>query len=422
VSTTTATQTTARPKRRRLQFSLRTMLALTTLVCFWLGCNAWQHEREKAVVAHLESLDREPEAIWSAPAWWRSLFPDSSAGIFDRVQQLTIDADGLSRDNYAGMQFEKLTSLTHLTLVNDDLAGGTNQVIPGISENCEISLALNYSIPWLSEPLEKYQRQPSSKNAKTLRRAIRQCQRDKFVILTEPRELFTFGHTFSVESDECALAQVLEFSDMNLAAVAAETLWKVHSLRHACDVVKFVRQCDPKRRQCHKYFDQVEADLRPDRILAEITTGDRHWGEWLASLSPDAKLTATLIRTVDEGRGTEGTIYALGKANDPQVVATLLKALSDPKLSDDITVRALLPYFDDTLEDQLIAGLADGHCSFVDNAAKVLAQTGSPRCLPALRELNDEWKLLPETLLYRRNVVAAAIARIEARVKKATQQ
>jgi HEAT repeat protein len=423
MSTTTTTSASACPKRRWFQFSLRTMLILTTVVCVWLGYNVRQHHAEQAVIAQVQLLNPQAEAIWMPPLWWQEIFGHKSAGFLDRVQILMLHGEQLSISKLAELPLQKLTSLENLTLFNTEIwdedadAWRATFNRPLQVDLFEVDLFFNNPI---SQTAATYTTQPTPANAAMLRRAMLATGRNGIKSFTMPDEL-NFGCIRFADADEDCLLGLLADSNEEIATLAARTLWRKHCRIYARKVIEYITALQPKNNRAQQVKSNILADLRPESILKEIQTGAIEWGSWLAALRPHSTLTQPLIRAVTDGRATVDTVYALGQSQDPQVVPTLVKVLGDQKLSiNNVLVRALVPYASASLETQLIAGLKNGDAWYVCNAAEILGDTGTPRSLPDLNRFGLDPKFASAPINVH-NVVTQAIAAIESRARDAAE-
>ena len=159
--------TAPKPKRRRFQYSLRTLLVVVTLCaipCSWLGVKIRQAKREREAAAALEKLGAM--LYWtgpSGPKWLRSMLGDD---LFTRVESANFfgadatDADlanlktlnqlhELSFDNTritdAGLEyFEDLTQLQELSLTNSQITDAGLEHLRGLKQLQR--LCLDYDI------------------------------------------------------------------------------------------------------------------------------------------------------------------------------------------------------------------------------------------------------------------------------------
>ena len=104
--------TTAKPKLRWFQFSLRTLLVIVTLcavLCSWLAVRMQQAKRERKAAAAIE--DACGQVGWSepsGPAWLRTLLGDD---LFHHVDSVELDImpappDDVSKPNEFDARFE----------------------------------------------------------------------------------------------------------------------------------------------------------------------------------------------------------------------------------------------------------------------------------------------------------------------------
>lgn len=136
--------TTPRPERRRLQFSLRTLLIFVTLVCItmsWLGVKLARVMRQREAVAAIEArggyvtYDYEVDALpaeWTAPTWLRGLFDD--VYVSHVILSGNCDNDDISR-------LAKLTSLETLDFDHSQLTDAGLAHLSGLADLQVLSLA-----------------------------------------------------------------------------------------------------------------------------------------------------------------------------------------------------------------------------------------------------------------------------------------
>lgn len=132
----------ARPRRRWLRYSLRALLALTTLMCLALGWFVNKCERQRRAVAAIEELggsvefeerEGEPGAL---EAWLRERLPRS---YFDDVDAVTLSDDQLTDSDLACV--EDLSSLHELAMFSPQITDAGLQHIAGLTALQELDLS-----------------------------------------------------------------------------------------------------------------------------------------------------------------------------------------------------------------------------------------------------------------------------------------
>src|SRR5262249_22061749 len=141
---------------------------------------------------------------------------------------------------------------------------------------------------------------------------------------------------------------------------AARALWQGHSRRYAAEVLKYLAGPPPGGEAYQAFQREVEASLRPDRILRELRKGDYEWGAWLAFLRPKEDFVPVLLAGLkDHPKSLPGTVLALGNSGDPRALKPLLKLLRSKDYRTAGDAAQALGYLGDVkAEPALIEALA----------------------------------------------------------------
>src|SRR5262249_53738872 len=132
------------------------------------------------------------------------------------------------------------------------------------------------------------------------------------------------------DRDEQRYAELLAKGEPSERLTAARALWRGHSRRNAADVLKYVDGPPPGGEAYRALQREVDAAVRPEAILRELTDGDYLWGTWLASLRPHRDLVPALLAGLAANKEYRAeTILALGNSGDARAFKPLLKLLDD---------------------------------------------------------------------------------------------
>ena len=125
---------------------------------------------------------------------------------------------------------------------------------------------------------------------------------------------------------------------------AARVLWRGHSRRHAREVLAYLAAQKDGDRSLAEVRKEVEADLRPEAIRAEIEKGDYRWGSWLAFLRPNKECVPALLEGLKgKPEWLAETTLALGGPRDPRALEALLALLKKGEYrSGGFTAQALV--------------------------------------------------------------------------------
>ena len=116
-----------RPRRRWLQYSLRSLFALMTLVACGLGYLAYPYRQECEVANQILKLDPHAEITWESPEWVRQRGLPNWMSIFDRIVAVRLRPDGghvIEDDAIESLELSRLHSLHYFDaysyLVSDE--------------------------------------------------------------------------------------------------------------------------------------------------------------------------------------------------------------------------------------------------------------------------------------------------------------
>jgi hypothetical protein len=396
-----------RPKRRWFQYRLRTLFVLMTLVCVWLSYNAWRFQQEKAIVAGIIARDPQAVIVWAGPSWLQWLSEASVPTIFRRVHAITLKADIEIPAGLSELQLQKLSTLKALTLnIGTSLNGKANtlkQLLPETEVLYEWTVVGVWDqriIDYLKNPTDavpaeicgmmgppwRFVYPPFSTNPDELRSSLSRSLTDPNVMVFEHR------NTWSVLDDEEEnLAGLLDCRHVDLRIVAARHLWGRHSRRHASEVMAFAAKLAANSDMARELKSVIEADLAPERILAELSKpvgDDTAWWAWLAAMRPHPSLVPILVQLVEKEDPLAEASYALRRARDAGGLALWLKVLAEceDKRVGCIAAYAIHAIGDPAAELQLIKALDRKDSLTRSSVCDALAKVGTTRCLPALRE------------------------------------
>src|SRR5262249_45080856 len=142
-----------------------------------------------------------------------------------------------------------------------------------------------------------------------------------------PDEL-NFSCALGLDAREEAYAKTLYKGDPADRLTAACALWQGHSRRYAAEVLKYLAGPPPGGEAYRAFQREVEASLRPDRILRELRKGDYEWGAWLAFLRPNEDFVPVLLAGLKHRpKSLPETMLALGNSGDTRALKPLLELL-----------------------------------------------------------------------------------------------
>ncbi len=227
-------------------------------------------------------------------------------------------------------------------------------------------------------------------------------ERPKFSrVYLNPPEL-QFGCVSSSDPEEGKLAKLLADGEPHRQLAAAKTLWEGHSRRQAANVIKYLAGPPPGGDGYRKLQREIDAALKPQAILRELTEGDYLWGTWLAFLRPHEDAVPTLLAGLKDepprdlltkGKGKSKffheTMLALGNSGDARALEPLLGLLKSENswIAGD-AANALGYLGDASVEPKLIEALAGENTWRQLQASMALAKFGSRKALEKLA--NDE--------------------------------
>jgi hypothetical protein len=388
-----------RPKRSWLQYRLRTLFVLTMLVAVWLSYNTCRFQREKSIVDAIKARDPKAVVVWSGPAWLRWLGQDSTPSIFHRVEKVAIQVEIKSRKELLDLRLHHLLALKELELAIDRQEDASPdravfELFPGIR------LTLTEAGASLSEMIEGYLKNPTNAAADRLHKELHGPNSfrtfDGAFKFSIPDE-FVHGDALGLDGEEEALADLLTCRHEVLRVDAATGLWVGHSLRHAREALKAIEKPSVGAVSMRQSIALIDAELKPERILAELQKpvgDDTRWWAWLAALRPNPVLFSDLARLAKQEPPLVEAVYALGQSKDPRALSTLLEvwcasADKDSRYSDvcRIAARAIVAMEDPATESRLIELLGRKDCPAKPLACGILGVIGTARSLPELRRL-----------------------------------
>ena len=202
---------------------------------------------------------------------------------------------------------------------------------------------------------------------------------------TIPPEL-QFSCVVMVDDFEEAWADLLRSGTTDVAAVAAQVLWKMHSVRYAKEVLSKVQEDHGTSQDWAPIHALVTRDCAPKAILDEVDKGDGRWGLWLASLAPHADLVPTLLK-IHERKPTPYSSYALGASRDPRALEPLLAQLETRDyVMAGYAAQALGLLGMPEAEPHLVEALVDLNAWPLAHACMALGQIGTPQAIPHLEK------------------------------------
>ncbi len=218
-----------------------------------------------------------------------------------------------------------------------------------------------------------------------------------------PPEL-QFGCFGASDPEEQKLAKLLADGEPHRQLAAAKTLWEGHSRRQAANVIKYLAGPPPGGDGYRKLQREIDAALKPQAILRELTEGDYLWGTWLAFLRPHEDAVPTLLAGLKDkpprdllAKGTgkskffHETMLALGNSGDARAREPLLELLKGDNSWIAGDAANALGYLGDTgVEPKLIEALGGDVGWLQLRACMALAKLGSRKALPALEKLAED--------------------------------
>jgi hypothetical protein len=399
-----------RPRRRWFQYRLRTLFVLMTLVCVWLSYNAWRYHREQEIVAGIMARDSEAVVVWAGPSWLKWLGEDSVPTIFRRVQEITFDGDIEIREDFSELQLQKLSALEALTLYfgmdcGDEkearLTAVFGRLLPGIRLNIlseGSSDDENDFEGYWEQRIMDYLKHPTDIKAAEICAAFGPpwpCSSSPF--LTEPDQIAMAMPSVGlagVSGEEPLFEQLLSCRHRELQIVAARNLWGRLSCKHAHQVIALAGMLPHDADTATELKSIVEADLAPQRILAELRkpiADDTVWWAWLAALRPHPTLVPALMDLAKEKRPLLEVIYALWQAKDPRSLVLLFKILNECEdyRARCLAAKAIGEIGGTSVEVQLLDALRRNTGAPKDAILITLAEVGTARSLPELRKSAD---------------------------------
>jgi hypothetical protein len=205
---------------------------------------------------------------------------------------------------------------------------------------------------------------------------------------SDPDEL-QFSCAVTRMTNEESWCYLLECESSDLSAIAAQVLWMGKSNRYARKVLTMASAKADDDAAWQRVHERVEASLSPEMIRQQISSDNRAWGLWLASLRPASDLVPAILAAHAQ-EPTPYTVYALGSSGDARAYQPLLAALNsgDDQMAG-YSAQALGLLGMPEAEEDILAVIEDMGVWAQAKACIALGKIGSDISIPQLTVLSE---------------------------------
>ena len=351
-----------RSRRRWLQYSLRSLFALVTLVACVLGYFAYLYRSECEIANRIRAVDPNARFVWKTPEWLSKFGLKDRVKLFNRIEMIFVclnDEENhpfFEDDEVEALELDRLLSLKIVAIGFDavdryalDYAMFKAWIRRGNTLSTDTidsqSNTLEPSCQHFGGTLPGFTPEETSSFDTVFQEGgsgeislnfVQRCVLEKLVARPWNADecdripdgsKFSYSFVdFSGNQFEIGVGDILKHTNEMKAAdtlLACRALWRGKSRRYAKEIIEYARKLQPKTDDERTFKELVARDTSPERILSGLR-GIRHaFSAWLAALEPRPEYLPELIRAVEEGRAANETLYALEHSTDDRAVRFL---------------------------------------------------------------------------------------------------